>query len=200
MPVSVLNFLETLRDSSSGLSADRLDLNHVGIYGYSFGGAVATQACWMDARFQACANLDGDLFAEAYRDGIHQPMLLISDDQPPPSERQIAAASPRMARYLAVDREQTLQVRSTTEKHGGFLLGIHGAEHGNFSDGSLFSPIAYLTDAGPADPRRVDAIINAYLGAFFRQYLYGSQEPLLSGDAYPFPDAHLEIFPPPKSD
>ena len=72
----VLSELERLnQEDPDGLLTGRLDLSHVGILGYSFGGAVAMEACHADSRFQAGAALDSLLFGESAKAGVEQPFL-----------------------------------------------------------------------------------------------------------------------------
>jgi predicted dienelactone hydrolase len=46
-----------------GLVTGRLDLDRVGMFGHSYGGATAAQCCALDARFKAGINLEGTLFS-----------------------------------------------------------------------------------------------------------------------------------------
>ena len=78
--IAVLDFLCLLDTSDpEGRLFHRLDLKHVGILGFSFGGAVAQEAASLDTRFKAVANLDGWLFGDAANTWIEQPMLIMSD-------------------------------------------------------------------------------------------------------------------------
>ena len=58
--VFVLDQLAQLEQGTpASVLKGRLDLTHVGIFGHSFGGIAAAQACERDDRFKACLNLDG---------------------------------------------------------------------------------------------------------------------------------------------
>src|SRR5262249_41379374 len=52
---------QAIRMNGDGSSpfVGRLDIQHVGLLGHSFGGAAALEACHLDARCAAAANLDG---------------------------------------------------------------------------------------------------------------------------------------------
>ena len=72
----VLDEIERLnRNDPDGLFTGRLDTERVGIFGHSFGGAVAAEACRTDARFKAGANYDGLLFGDVLEQGIGKPFL-----------------------------------------------------------------------------------------------------------------------------
>ncbi|HMH52770.1 MAG TPA: hypothetical protein VK548_21210, partial [Candidatus Acidoferrum sp.] len=59
--VFVVNRLERLKGSDVrlGMLVGAFDLQSVGVFGHSFGGAVAVQACRRDARFRAGVDIDG---------------------------------------------------------------------------------------------------------------------------------------------
>jgi predicted dienelactone hydrolase len=86
--VFVLNQLTNLDDGKDKtfILRKRLDLNRIASMGHSAGGASATLACQMDARFKACLSLDGQMppvaaFPES-TDGkwFTQPVLLLEVD------------------------------------------------------------------------------------------------------------------------
>src|SRR5262249_43974891 len=76
----VLDELERLdRSDLQDILTGRLDTSRVGIFGHSFGGAVAAEVCLIDARFQAGINLDGLIFGEPTRQRIGKPFLFLCD-------------------------------------------------------------------------------------------------------------------------
>jgi predicted dienelactone hydrolase len=52
-----------------GVLTGRLDLDHVGMFGHSYGGATSAEVCALDPRFKAGIDLDGTLFSPAETDG-----------------------------------------------------------------------------------------------------------------------------------
>jgi len=54
-----------------------VDYSHVGFLGFSFGGATAAEASALDARVAAVANLDGNLFGQAFAGGVRAPYLFV---------------------------------------------------------------------------------------------------------------------------
>jgi len=56
----VLDQLECL-NADPGFFYSRLDMNHIGMFGHSLGGATAANMCRLDARIKAGVNMDGGL-------------------------------------------------------------------------------------------------------------------------------------------
>jgi hypothetical protein len=194
----VLNSLEGLnRDDPAGLLTGHLDFSRVGIFGHSFGGAVAAEACCLDHRFRAGIDLDGCLFGEVAKYGIEQPFLFITGDGPPPKPIPLTSSLDPRNLAEAYYYQDGRNVRDGLEKHGGYVLRIRGASHMNYCDSPLFSPIRRLTGAGPIDASRAMSIVNRYTLAFFNRYLNGQSEPLLGSPALRFPETRLEVWQPP---
>ena len=164
--------------------AEHVDWSKAGIYGHSFGGAVAAEATRLDPRFKVCVNLDGLLFGEARRAGIAVPFLMVAEDVPPPSEQA------NQGRQLAVWKIHQDALTRTFRQHGGALLRIRGALHKNFSDSPLFSKVQRLNGAGDIGPERCAEILNAHILDFVNTAL------LAKDSANPrFPEAALQLFP-----
>ena len=184
--VLVLDRLHQLQEEGQlGTLPGRLDLNRVGVFGYSFGGAVAAQACWMDHRFKAAADLDGMLFGEASVEGIDQPLLVITDSL---DAMPTHGAAPTSAydRWIEVANGESGMMRRDLERQGDYLVEIANVGHGNFSDTAWTSPARRLSDRGSTDRQRVMDIINEYSLAFFETTLKGTAEPLLKRKGSPF--------------
>ena len=184
--IFVLDSLLQMSRQSGGWLAGKVDPGRVGIFGHSFGGAVAAQVCWLDRRFRAGINMDGSMFGEAADAGISQAFLFMNDDTPRPSLEPLQGVRRRNADV--VERDFQL-IDSSLEAHGGYQLTIRGAHHMNFSDFPLFCRLKRFTAAGPIDPQQARRIINAYSLAFFRQHLNGSHEALLDGTSRPYLEA-----------
>src|SRR5579864_6499922 len=79
-----LDQLTLVTAGASGPLAGRLDLDHVGILGHSFGGATAAEVCRQDTRCKAGADLDGTLFGPVAQEGLKQPFLFLNHDPSAP--------------------------------------------------------------------------------------------------------------------
>src|SRR5882762_1374929 len=76
-----LDQLERLNTSDpSGRFLGRLDMQRVGVFGHSLGGATALQFCHDDSRCKAGIDVDGVVMGSVSREGVTQPfMFLLSD-------------------------------------------------------------------------------------------------------------------------
>lgn len=192
--VFALNELEKInRRARPGVLTHRLNLARVGILGYSFGGAVAVEACWLDARFRCAVDLDGALFGRAASEGIAQPLLVMTDSASAPPPEELTSRNAVRRRYAAFLKEQVRLLRQDMKIHGGYIMEIDGIAHANFSDAGLVSPLRWLTGGGRIGRYRAATIVRAYTLAFFDEYLNGTPHPLLSGASEKFPEVRLEV-------
>lgn len=178
----VRNQFEQLNQSDAATRfTGRVDFQHVGIAGHSFGGATAAQVLTHSTAFQAGANLDGYLYGDASQLGFDHPFMTIwSGTTDDPSWVQ---AEPDVAALYA------------KIPHDAYQLKIHGAQHFNFTDSAVeFSPFLKLRGAlGTIDGARGLQITRAYLVAFLNRYLKGTDAPLLHGASAEFPE--IEFIP-----
>lgn len=103
--------------------AGKPDLNRVGVFGHSFGGAQAAQFCSQDPRCKAGIDIDGLLVGPVIQTGIHTPfMFLLSDhshESDPEAGRVMADIQSVYERVPAGERLRVM---------------IRGALHYTFSD------------------------------------------------------------------
>jgi predicted dienelactone hydrolase len=182
-----LDQIEVL-NRNGGPFAGRLDLERIGIYGWSFGGAVAVQMTADDPRIKAAMNHDGQLFGDVRQRGTSRPVMQIDhgvDDalMHPEKDRPLV----REMSALVAGWDSTARSRSTAD---WYKIVITGTDHADFSDLALFYP----RDAGRIDPKRGHEIINAYTLAFFDRYLRGTSSALLAGPARAFPEASFQSW------
>jgi len=180
--VFITNQLEKLnRAGPSGRFTGKLDLQAIGVWGHSFGGASAAQTCRLDNRCKAGADLDGTLYGDVVRVGLHQPFMFIWSEPKDQTDTRWQQ-SMRDAQQL-YDRL----------RNGGYQLTIRGTAHFNFSDYAvLYEPIVKLIGGlGPIDGQRGLQITSDYLNAFFAKYLKGADSPLLTGPSPEYPEVQF---------
>jgi dienelactone hydrolase len=180
-----LDQLERLNASDpSGRFLERLDMQRVGVFGHSLGGATALQFCHDDSRCKAGIDVDGAPLGSVVADGVTQPfMFLLSDHKgesdagEPEAIRQAGANIHSIYDRLPNDRRLEIMIR--------------GAGHYLFSDDGamLKSPlvIGVLRTVGVVrlDGRRQVAVTAHYISAFFDVYLKGAPASKLQSPEYP---------------
>ncbi|TYP70743.1 alpha/beta hydrolase family protein [Paenibacillus methanolicus] len=199
----VTDKLEELAGGASGGElGGKLDLSRLGMLGHSFGGAVTAQAMAADSRIQAGLGMDGFLYGKKLTEGLKQPYLyMITDDtvtfESGKLDRSVwrdkrAFAIPTLAEYERFAGEQA-ERHQLAVRNGGYTVAMHGANHYDFSDGYLYSPLIG-SGSGKALYDKIDRIVLS----FFDQHLLGLSNPLLSPSAPKDPDYAIEAVPPRK--
>lgn len=192
---ALLNRLERLDREPTGALAGRFDLDRIGIWGFSLGGAAAAEAAWLDPRFKAVVNLDGWLFADVAQHGVAQSYLFMSDATPLPQPAELTSPDP-VVRYTAIlDQGDYDREIAGLKRHGGYMLTIDGTAHINFADAAARSRFRRLTGGGPLNAIRALTIVATYLRGFFETQLLGTPSSLFTDAPPPFAEAHLQAWP-----
>jgi pimeloyl-ACP methyl ester carboxylesterase len=201
----VIDQLEKLNTGDDPL-AGKLDLEHLGIFGHSFGGATAAEACRADDRCKAAAVLDVPLQGEVASVGLSQPIMLMDAEQlscenfiKEVEEIIKQPAPPEFAAYCETMNADRAKADETVlaASSGGYRVIINGSRHGNFGD------IGFLLTLQPAlqnvmggfatiDPERGWRVSSDYLLAFFGQYLKDEPSTLLDGASADYPEVIFE--------
>lgn len=160
--------------------AGKPDLNRVGVFGHSFGGAQAAQFCSQDPRCKAGIDIDGLLVGPVIQTGIHTPfMFLLSDhshESDPEAGRVMADIQSVYERVPAGERLRVM---------------IRGALHYTFSDdGALLKSrlmrgvLRALGMLSIDGPRHLE-VTEYCVRTFFDAYLKGGSPPKLGTARYP---------------
>jgi predicted dienelactone hydrolase len=159
--------------------ADRLDLDHIGVFGHSTGGGAAVEVCYRDARCKAGLGMDAwvvPVSDAAIDAGLSQPFLFM---------HSAAWSTPQNA-----ERFDRLYDRL---KGHAYQMTIAGTRHFDFTDVPLFSPLASMMGLkGPLDGARVVQIINDYSLAFFDRYLKEDNTARLNATPQDYPEVIFE--------
>jgi predicted dienelactone hydrolase len=170
----------------SGRFTGRLDMQQLGMFGHSFGGAQALQFCHDVPQCKAGIDLDGAPYGSVVQDGLKQPFMFILSDH----GRELS--DPASRKILA-------DIHSIYDRlpNGRLLITIRGANHFSFSDQMLVKShllINLLRIAGFArlDGRRGLAITAEYVHTFFDVYLKGAPPSLLTNISRQYPEVEFE--------
>jgi predicted dienelactone hydrolase len=71
------------------LLRDHIDLERVGAFGHSLGGAAAAEAAQVDERIDAAVNMDGAMFGAVTTEGARVPFLLVNAEIPVPTDAEL---------------------------------------------------------------------------------------------------------------
>ncbi len=188
MPIHVqdirfaLDQLQTWNATPGNRFYKRLDLEHVGTFGWSLGGALSLQASCDEPRIKAAVDLDGTIVADT---GTQRPVLVMTVRPERPEEAH--PDTPARAHEIGALDQARFWKWFARSDGDWYRVTLAHTYHGQFSDDSLFWPPA----PNFMHPRLAHDIINTYTLEFFDKYLRGRKEtPLLDGKSS-YPDAAL---------
>jgi dienelactone hydrolase len=186
----------TALDHLGGPFEGRVATDRAVLIGFSFGGAVAAEACRHDTRFAAALNMDGWLFGGAREQGVPCLYMLVNDGEPVPPASDLAAPDPatRAAARMQID-DAAAQERSFRQ-HGGWDLTIAGSAHTDFTDAVFYSPLRRLTHAGDRPPGRVQTVIRLYATALAERAFTGRTAEALETPPTGFPEVQFRHWLP----
>jgi predicted dienelactone hydrolase len=187
----VLDRLEAMNRAAGSPWSGRLDTDHAGAIGHSFGGAAATAECALDRRVHAAVNMDGWFFDAIHERGPNQPLLVINaitgqKSGTPGSNATVGAV---------LDATDGADTEASLRRYGGYLLAVKGAAHEDFTDQPLVSPLRIVSHCGAIPARRIQNIVRTYVVAFFGKTLRGEDPEVLRARAGPYAEASLEMWP-----
>ena len=155
------NFLsEALKNS--------LDLEHIGLFGHSFGGGTSIVVASTDDRIDACFGLDAWF--------LPVPSSVLNSDLNKPFLHLGQVRWKEKENYLKLD---TLVGNNSA---WSMRLDVQGATHYDFTDFSQFNRLTKRYGSGTIAPPRIRRITNSVIREFFDHYLKNG--PALAGDTY----------------
>jgi hypothetical protein len=165
-----MNELERLNNGNGFLSG-RLDLNRIGVFGVSFGGAASTQVCVHEKRCKAAISVDCPQFGDFLDNDVSQPIMFISSEQ-----------------YKGKN-DIFLQLQDNSI----YMVMIKNTTHQNFSDISIWGKLFKMQMLGKIDGERCLQIQNRYILAFFKKYLKSIDSELLNGLSSEYPEVDIKL-------
>src|ERR1700674_3936495 len=169
-----LDQLERLNTSDpSGRFLGRLDMQRVGVFGHSLGGATALQFCHDDSRCKAGIDVDGAPLGSVVADGVTQPFMFLLSDHRGESD----AGQPEAIRQAGANIH-SIYDRLPSDRR--VMIIIRGASHYMFSDdgailkSTLAMRVMRTLGIVRLDGHRQVAVTAHYIGTFFDVYLKGA--------------------------
>jgi predicted dienelactone hydrolase len=177
----VLDRLKQLNDSDPAHRfTGRLDLEKIGAFGHSLGGATVLQFCHDDSRCKAGIDVDGLPLGDIAREGVSKPfMFVLSDHSKEPQTETRPVMTNIHSIYDRLPGDQRL------------WISIQGADHFRFGDGAMLQlPLAvgalHRLGVVHLDGRRQVEITEHFISTFFDVYLKGAPvSTLTNASAYP---------------
>jgi len=187
----VLDRLEAMNLASGTPWFGRLNTHLAGAIGHSFGGSAATELCAADARVHASINMDGWFFGAIQARGPDQALLFMdtSDDY------FGLIRSPGGDVDADLNTSDSADLAASLRKYGGYVLTLKGAEHDDFTDQPLVSPLRRFSHRGDIPPPELESIVRTYVLAFFDETLRGKETEALHSRISLFREATLESWP-----
>ena len=152
-----------------------LDLDRVGMFGHSLGGATAAATMLDDSRIKAGINMDGTMYGPVVTTGLNRPFMLLASSA---KTGELPSWGPFRDASTGWKREFRLQ----------------GSLHLSYSDAEALLPQIGLPPdqvqkiIGTIDPRRAITIETAYVMSFFDLHLRHHDNHLLDGQSAQFPE------------
>jgi predicted dienelactone hydrolase len=166
----VLDELEKL-NAGNGFLDGALDLERVGVMGFSKGGAAAGQFCVTDARCKAGINLTGFMYGDIVDINLVQPFLFLNEEE--------LWCPDCYVNDLFYKRAES----------SAYQIKIRGARHASFGDPCLWGRLLHnLEGEATIGGKRMAKIQNVYALAFFDRHLRGLATPLLDGPSPDYPE------------
>jgi predicted dienelactone hydrolase len=160
--------------------AGKLDLQRIGLTGVSLGGGAATWTCHIDSRCKAGLAQDGWYEAMPEKlilQPLKQPFMFMQSETK-------SWRGDNLARLDRLFKNVSAPV---------FHLKLAGVLHNDFGDYPLLSPVSMmLPERGTLRGDRTLKVVNAYLIAFFDQYLKNLPSPLLKGRSIDYSEVQFE--------
>jgi len=182
-----LDQLERLNTSDpSGRFLGRLDMQRVGVFGHSLGGAEALQFCHDDSRCKAGIDVDGAPLGTVIGGGVTQPFMFLLSDH----DRELEAETRRVKANI-----RSIYDRLPADRR--LLITIRGANHYMFSDAAMLKlplvmPVMRMFGIVRIEGRRQLAVTAHCVSTFFDVYLKGAPaSELKSQPEYPEIESRL---------
>ena len=155
-----IQFLLDEMDRENFLSValkNSLDLEHIGVFGHSFGGGTSVVVASVDERIAACIGLDAWF--------LPIPSNVLNSDLNKPFIHLGQVSWKEKENYLKLD---TLAGNNSA---WSVRLDVRGATHYDFTDFSQFSKLTKKYGSGMIAPPRIRKITNSAIREFFDHYL-----------------------------
>lgn len=178
----VINELERINREDPVFSG-KFDLEKLGYFGHSVGGATAQYAIMKDERIKAAINMDG--YIPGYNAGsVGKPFMMMMHD---PGMDNFKPGSDNYKMML--DYYDFIKTINDTALDSTYLLQIKNSVHFSFTDSSILTRMLFPTSIAP---KRCFTIINSYTISFFDKFIKNEDNGLLNSPSSKYCEAILK--------
>jgi dienelactone hydrolase len=172
----VVNQLKEM-NSETGFFKGTMDVNRIGVMGYSKGGAAAGQYCLTaDDRCKAGVNLGGFMFADIVQNNLKKPFLFMTHIEP-----------------WAPNGIPIGELFFTRAENSAYMVAVRDALHGNFCDLTLAKKyIKQEGIVGPIDGEQFFNIMEYYVRAFFDKHVKGVPGAVIEDLSIIYPEVYFK--------
>jgi dienelactone hydrolase len=153
----------------------RLDLERVGTFGHSLGGAAAAEAARDDERIDAAINMDGAMFGDVTTEGLRVPFLLFVGERPVVTDAALQQAGMSREQSDAwIDAIANAHAATIARSGDARSEKLDGAKHNAFMTDVLFSDLPAeqrRAQTGDVDPAAAFGEISARVGEFMAEHV-----------------------------
>ncbi|WP_042167887.1 alpha/beta hydrolase family protein [Paenibacillus gorillae] len=164
----------------------KLDLERVGIFGHSYGGATTAEALAQDSRFKAGLSLEGGFWGEVAHTGVQQPFMYILTGG---TAKSLDPSTAEKDKVFYPEFYPDLDAVMTKSTNDTYYLIVDHFIHQSFTDIALLSPSLFTEQMSAF--HNID-ITRAYTRAFFDHYLKGEPQKLLEGPSSEYPEVKFD--------
>ncbi|MCX5925195.1 MAG: alpha/beta fold hydrolase [Candidatus Dependentiae bacterium] len=182
-----LDHIARLSVDKTSLFYNRIDMNAIGMFGHSYGGAVTTQLCRIDSRIKAGVSLDGSPLGVNPIEPFNKPfMFLLAEPVSLETMKKLAKQSGMQDEYIdsfctTMHQSHVPAIDKLVKAigHDAYKIIIPNTEHTSFTDMALIKESCLLArplnnlGAGTGNGYQTTMLINSYLVSFFDTYLKG---------------------------
>ena len=156
---------------------DKINLDRLGVFGFSFGGTCALRLCARHPSFHAGANEDGLFLGDEMPRG---PFLFFDQEMP---AWLLANPAPGEDAGQALTRRAEAQILKALKQPDRHRVILDGATHESFNDRIFLSRYPRVAGAGNRPAAEIHGILSTRLAGFFSRHLGSAPHPLESPDS-----------------
>ncbi|MFU1795200.1 prolyl oligopeptidase family serine peptidase [Paenibacillus azoreducens] len=164
----------------------KLDLERVGIFGHSYGGATTAEAMAQDSRFKAGVSLEGGFWGTVSHTGLKQPFMYLMTGGTAESLQPTTVKKDKVFYEEFAPDLDSVMTKSTNDT---YYLTIDHFFHQSFTDIALLAPAMFAKEMSAE--HNID-ITRSYVRAFFDQYLKDERQDLLEGPSSDYPEVQFD--------